>query len=124
LLIKPRQVRRSSKFQSRLRSQSRQRQEYAASVFSTAIVQGALSASLFLAALKAYQAVSAKAWTVGIMVKMALPLVFVLGGLWCARLCLKNLRAGREMWWASRKSKADSGAEADKPIHPRDHIKN
>jgi hypothetical protein len=115
LLIKPRQVRRSSRFQSRLRSQSRQRQEYAASVLSTAIVQGALSASLFIAALKAYQAVSAKAWTVGILVKMALPFVFVVGGLWCARLCLKNLRSGREMWRSSRRPKPREDADADQP---------
>lgn len=103
MLIKPRQVRRSTRFESRLRSQSRHRQEYAASILSTAIVQGALSVSLFLAAVKAYQAISAKAEGVGFMLKMVLPLAFTLGGLWCARLCIKNLRAGRETWRAARK---------------------
>jgi ABC-type nickel/cobalt efflux system permease component RcnA len=103
MLIKPREVRRSTRFHSRLRSQSRRRQEHAASILSTAIVQGALAVSLLLAAVKAYQAVSAQADSIGIMMKLALPLAFTLGGLWCARLCFRNLRSGRETWLSARK---------------------
>jgi hypothetical protein len=97
-----RQVRRSERFQSRIRTQSRQRQEYAASVISTAVVQGALAISLWVAALRAYQAVTAQSDSIGILIRMAMPLVFFLGGLWCARLCLRNVRSGRELWTMAR----------------------
>lgn len=106
-MVKLRQVRRSSKFTSRLRSQSRQRQEYAASVMSTSVVQGALAASLFIAALKAYQAVTAQSDSVGILLRLALPIAFVIGGLWCLRLCVRNYRAARELWSIRRRPEED-----------------
>lgn len=113
MFIKPRQVRRSDRFQSRLRSQSRQRQEYAASIMSTAVVQAALAISLALAAVKAYNAVSAQAASVGILLRLALPVIFLLGGLWCARLAVKNFGAGREAWRRSRRRSAPDQAPED-----------
>lgn len=106
MLIKPRKVRRSDRFQSRLRSQSRQRQEYAASIMSTAIVQLALAVALALAAVKSYHAVTAQAASVGILVRLALPIMFVIGALWCLRLAVKNFRSGREVWRRSKRRPA------------------
>ena len=101
-MVKLREVRRSGRFQSRLRTQSRRRQEYVASMLSTALVQGILSISLFVAAYKAYQAVSSRAESVGLLMILALPLLFTLGGLWCARLFLRNIRGARELWSARK----------------------
>jgi hypothetical protein len=33
-----------------------------------------------------------------------MPVAFLLGALWCLRLCGKNLRSGRTLWMMSRRS--------------------
>lgn len=97
-MVRLRGVRRSDKFQSKMRTRSRHRQEYVASMRSTAFVEGVLSISLFVAAFKAFQAVSSRAQSASLLLIIALPLMFAVGGLWCVRLCVKNLRAARELW--------------------------
>lgn len=97
MLIKPRQVRRSSKFTSRLKTGSRQRQEYAASTYSMAFIQALLTFGLAVAGVRAYQAVDAQASQVSLMMKLAMPAVFFAGALLVLRACVKNVKAVREM---------------------------
>lgn len=104
MLFKTRQVRTSSRFQSPLRSAARQRRESVAPILSMAVVQGFLAAALWMAALRSYQAISAHAGDVSLGLKLVMPVAFAVGGFWCLRLCVKNLRFGRELWSMSRRS--------------------
>jgi hypothetical protein len=105
MIIKPRQVRRSSKFTSRLKTGSRQRQEYAASVYSMAAIQAVLAVVMILAGIKGYQAVHVQAGHLSLPVKLALPLVFTAGALLSLRACIKNVRAVRQLSQLKRQPK-------------------
>jgi ABC-type siderophore export system fused ATPase/permease subunit len=97
MLIKPRQVRRSSKFTSRLKTGSRQRREYAASTVTMAAVEAILAVVMIVAGVRAFQAIHAQAPSLSFAVKLALPLLFLLGSLLSIRACIKNVRAVREL---------------------------
>lgn len=97
MLFRQRHVRRS-KFTSRMRTGSRQRQEYAAAVYTMAVIQGLLTTALFLGAIRSYQAVDVHTTDLPIAMKLALPLFFFGAGLLSARSCWSNVRAAREHW--------------------------
>jgi hypothetical protein len=96
MLIRPRKVRRSKKFTSRLQTGSRQRREYAASTWSMAVIKAMLAVALFAAGIRAYQAISAQTSTISLPVKLAVPLVFVVGAVIVGRSCVNNIRSVRE----------------------------
>lgn len=102
MFIRPRHVRRSSKFTSKLRSSSRRRQEYAASLLSMAVVQGFLAIALELAAVRSFQAVHKQAGDLPLWILLIMPIAFGLAGLVALRACVRNARAWREVW-SSRK---------------------
>lgn len=107
MLIKPRKVRKSSKFSSRIRGASRQRQEYAASIYSHAIIQALLAMALVVLAVRAYQAIDAHTETLPLTAKLVLPVVLIGGAFLTARSCLRNVRAAREMWYTRRRRDRD-----------------
>ncbi len=96
MFIRPRKVRRSKKFTSRLQTSSRQRREYAASTWSMAIIKAMLAVALFAAGIRAYQAINAQTSTISLPVKLAVPVVFLLGAVVVARSCVNNIRSVRE----------------------------
>ena len=81
-----------------MRSGSRQRQEYAASVYSMAVIQGLLTMALFIGAYRSYSAVSVHSPDLRVALKLALPGLFVVVGLLSARSAWKNISAAREHW--------------------------
>jgi hypothetical protein len=95
MLFKQRKVRHSSKFSSRIGSSSRSRREYAATSYSTALIQLILAVTLFIAAFWSYQAVAVHGQGVGLLLKLILPVVFSVGGLLVARTAVRNLQAAR-----------------------------
>ena len=97
MLFKTRKVRHSGKFSSRIRSGSRQRREYAATVYSTAMIQLILACTLLVAAWRSYQAIFAHGEGVPIAFKLALPLVFAAGGLLVGRSAARNIGSARAM---------------------------
>lgn len=107
MFIKPRQVRRSSKFTSRLKTGSRQRQEYAASVYSMASIQAILAVVMIVAGIKGYQAVDIQAGHLSLPVKLALPVVFGLGAALVLRACFKNIRAVKELAQEKKAARSD-----------------
>jgi len=102
MLIRPRQPRRSSRFSSRFRTESRKRQEYAATVYTMAVVKGGLAIVLALAALQAYRAFDVHAADLPLPLKLALPAVLVVGALFSARASVRNFQEGREIWYRRR----------------------
>ena len=107
VLIKPRRIRHSSKFSSRIRGASRQRQEYAASVYSMAIVQAILSVALALAGIRAYQAIDAHMDGIPIAAKVVLPVVLMAGAFMTGRACVRNFGSAREMWRTRKRSRPE-----------------
>jgi len=95
MLFKQRNVRRSSRFSSRIGSGSRQRREYAATSYSTAAIQLILAGTLFMAAFRSYQAVAVHAEGVGVLLKLLLPVVFSVAGLLVVRSAFRNVQAAR-----------------------------
>lgn len=114
MLIKPRRVRRSSKFTSRLKTGSRQRREYAASVYSMAVIQGLLVVSLLIAAVYAYRAVDAQAPETSLLMKLGLPVAFTVGALLAFRGCVRNVRAARQIYQDARDARTAMAAEAER----------
>jgi hypothetical protein len=114
VLFKQRQVRRSSKFSSRMRGSSRQRREYAATVYSTAFIQVILAVTLIVAGIRSYQAVSAHGDTLPLPLKLALPVVFVVAGLISARSALRNVRSAHSMF-SRRPARDDRDEDDDAP---------
>jgi hypothetical protein len=96
MLIRPRQVRRSSKFTTRLQSNVRQRREYAASTYSMAIIKAMLAVAMVIAGVKAYQAIDAQTSNISLTMKLAVPVTFIAGALLVARSCVKSIQAVRE----------------------------
>lgn len=107
MLIRPRQVRRSSKFTTRLQSSTRQRREYTASTYSMAAIKAMLAVAMFTAGIKAYQAIDAQTSNISLTLKLAVPLVFVAGALLVARSCVKNIQAVREFSQYRRRSREE-----------------
>jgi hypothetical protein len=96
MFIRPRQVRRSAKFTSRLQSGARQRREYAASTYSMAVIKAILAVAMVMAGIMAYQAIDAQTSNISLPAKLAVPAFFILGAILVARSCVKNIRAVRE----------------------------
>lgn len=105
MLIRPRQVRRSSKFTPRLRSDSRQRREYAASAYSMAVVKAILAVAMVTAGIRAFQAINAQTSNISFSLKLAVPALFIAGALLVARSCVKNIQAVREFSQVRRSSR-------------------
>lgn len=95
MLFKQRNVR-QSKFSSRIRSSSRTRREYVATVYSTVLVQVILAATLLLAAVRSYQAVAAHGG-ISVLMTFALPAVFTAGALLVGRSAARNIARARWM---------------------------
>jgi len=96
MLIRPRQVRRSKKFTTRLQTGARQRREYAASTYSMAVIKGMLAIAMVVAGVKAYQAISSQTSNISLTVQLAVPFMFIAGALLVARSCVRNFRSVRE----------------------------
>lgn len=94
-----------------MRGSSRQRREYAATVYSTALIQVILAVTLVVAGIRSYQAVSAHGDTLPLPLKLALPVVFVAAGLIASRAALRNVRAANSMF--SRRPARDDRDEDD-----------
>ncbi|MCK4774497.1 MAG: hypothetical protein KAT30_06915 [Candidatus Krumholzibacteria bacterium] len=105
MFINPRQVRRSSKFTSRLQTGVRQRREYAASVYSMSVIKAILVIAMVLAGIRAFQAIDAQTSAVSLPIKLAVPLVFIAGAVLVLRSCVKNLRSVREISQYRRSSR-------------------
>jgi hypothetical protein len=97
MLIKPRRVRRSSKFTSRLQTGSRQRREYAASVYTMAVVKAILAIAMMVLSVRAYQMMHAHRGDMSLALKLALPAVILLAALLVFRSCVKNVQSVREI---------------------------
>lgn len=115
MLIKPRRVRHSDKFSSRMRTGSRQRQEYAASVYAMAIVQAGLAVALIVAAIQAYNAVAAHKTDASITLKFVLPVVFVAGALLSLRASFRNIQAARAIWRERKRPRSEAPPDKDHP---------
>lgn len=96
MFIRPRQVRRSKKFTTHLQTGARQRREYAASTYSTAVVKALLAGFMVVLAVKVYQAFAVQAGSVPLTIRLAVPLLIVSAALLVARSCVNNIRAVRE----------------------------
>ena len=96
MLIRPRQVRRSKKFTTRLQSGARQRREYAATSYSMAVIKALLAGFLVVLAVKVYQAFAVGASSVSLTLRLAVPVLIVAGALLVARSCVNNIRSVRE----------------------------
>lgn len=96
MLLKQRKVR-ESRFRSRMRTSSRQRQEYAATVYSMAIIQAILSITLFVAGIRAWQAVSAHGNDLPLVAKLVMPVVFTAAAMLAARACWRSVQSARDM---------------------------
>ena len=107
MLFKTRKVRHSGRFSSRIRSGSRQRREYAATVYSTAVIQFILACTLLVAAWRSYQAIFAHASGVPVALKLALPLVFAAGALLVGRSAARNIGSARSMRHQGRDRESD-----------------
>lgn len=97
MLIKPRRVRRSSKFTSKLQTGSRQRREFAASVYSMAAVKAILAIAMVVLSVRAYQMMDAHRGEMSLVLKLALPAVILLAALLVFRSCVKNVQSVREI---------------------------
>ena len=97
MLLKPRSVRRSSKFTSRLKTGLRQRREFAASVYSMAAVKAILAVAMVVLAVRAYQMMDSHPSNMSLLPKIALPVVIVLAALLVLRSCVKNVQSVREI---------------------------
>ena len=75
--------------------ETRARREHATALWVTGGIQIALAVALFVAGFVAYQAVQTHAREVEATVRLALPGLFVLGGVVTARSALRNLRLAR-----------------------------
>jgi formate/nitrite transporter FocA (FNT family) len=104
MLIKPRRVRHSSKFTSRMQTGARQRREYAASAYSMAAIKAMLAVAMITAGIRAYQAIEAQS-SASLPLKLALPVVFIAGALLVLRSCVKNIREVREISQFRRSSR-------------------
>jgi len=96
MLLKTRKVR-QSRFSSRMRSTSRQRQEYAATVYSMAIIQAILAVTMFIAGIRAWQAVSAHGNDLPLFAKLVLPIVFIAASLMAVRACFRSVQSARDL---------------------------
>ena len=105
MLIRPRQVRRSKKFTTRLQSGARQRREFAATAYSMAVVKALLTGFLVVLAVRVHQAFAAQASSVSLALRLALPLLIIAGALLVARSCVNNIRSVREFSQYRRSSR-------------------
>jgi len=96
MLLKQRKVR-QSRFSSRIRGSSRQRQEYAASVYAMAVIQTILAGTMFLAGVRSWQAVSAHGSDLPLMAKLVMPVVFIAAALLAARASFRSIQAARAL---------------------------
>ena len=103
MFIKQRRVRKSSKFQSRWSGASRKRREYAASFYTTALVQAFLAFFLFFLS---YQSLSMVQRTLPNLVwylKYALPFVGVAVGIIVIKAMVGNVAAGIAVYRVGRR---------------------
>jgi hypothetical protein len=94
-----------------MRSSSRQRQEYAATVYSMAIIQAILGVTLFLAGVRAWQAVSAHGNDLPLVAKLVMPVVFIAASLLALRACWRSIQSAREMRPRVRPSRRDPSGD-------------
>jgi len=111
MLLKQRKVR-ESRFSSRMRSTSRQRQEYAATVYSMAIIQAILAVTMFIAGIRAWQAVSAHGSDLPLFAKLVMPIVFIAASLLAARACFRSVQSARDLRPRARRADADTSDDS------------
>ena len=97
MLIKPRRVRRSSKFTSKLQTGSRQRREFAASFYSMAAIKAILAVAMVVLSVRSYQMMNAHNPGMSLALKLALPAVILLAAILVFRSCVKNVQSVREI---------------------------
>ncbi len=96
MLIRPRKVRRSSKFGSRIKAGSVRRQEYAASLYSSAVIQVILALTLIIAGVRAFQAIDTHYPNLNPAVKLVMPVLFTLGGVFALFRARRNFLDARD----------------------------
>ena len=92
MFIKQRQVRRSSKFQSRWSRGSYKRREYMATVYATALVQLFLAFFLIIGVFRTGSVMQAKFPDVQWYLRYALPTLLLLVAVFISRALAKNIR--------------------------------
>jgi len=98
VIIKPRKVRKSERFQPRYVRPPLRRREVMASQVSMAVVRFILSFFLLVASYRSYQAIAHKGKDLSMALRLALPALFALGSLWVLRgaiQAVRSLRGGR-----------------------------
>jgi cation transport ATPase len=95
MLIKPRKVKRSSKFTSRWVATSRRRKEQVASMLSMAAVQLVLATFLLLGSYRSYLAITLRNSELRLLEKAAIPAFFLLAGVYFFRAGINNIREAR-----------------------------
>lgn len=94
MFIKQRRVRKSSKFQSRWSGASRKRREYAASFYTTALVQAFLAFFLFFLSYQSLSMMQEKFPDLVWYLKYAMPFLGVAIGIIAIRAMVGNIAAG------------------------------
>jgi len=113
-LFRHRQVR-PSRFSSRLRHSSRQRREYAASVYSMALIQFLLAGSFALAAVRSFQAIQAHGGAVPLAARLVMPVAFLGAAVFSLRAAVGNARGARELWRSRHRNEAETRPEESPP---------
>jgi hypothetical protein len=80
-----------------LKTGSRQRREFAASVYSMAAIKAILAAAMVVLSVRAYQMMDAHPGDMSFLVKVSLPAVIILAALLVLRSCVKNVQSVREI---------------------------
>ena len=103
MFIKQRRVRKSSKFQSRWSGASRKRREYAASLYTTALVQGFLAFFLFFFSYQSLSMAGEKFPDLVWYLKYALPFLGVVVGIIVTKALVGNITAAVAIHRTSRR---------------------
>jgi len=97
MFIKPRKVKRSSKFTPRWVATARRKKEQAASLFGMALVQFALAVFLSIGSYYSYQAIMSQSTEISLLEKMAVPGFFLIAAVFFVRSSIKNFIEAREV---------------------------
>ena len=97
MLIKPRRVKRSSKFTPRWVATARRKKEQAASMYSMALVQLVLSIFLFIGSYHSYKAIMTQTTDISLFEKAAVPGFFLIAAVFFLRASIKNFMEAREV---------------------------
>ena len=97
MFIKPRRVKRSSKFTPRWVATARRKKEQAASLYGMALVQIALSIFLSIGSYHSYNAIMSQSTDISLFEKAAVPGFFLIAAVFFLRAGIKNFMEAREV---------------------------